>query len=200
MKSGFRIALATAAVAAGVAFAGASPAQAQVGFSGSFPLPHGRISIGIGAPAFSIGTYVPNDYEVYSRDDDGYGFDYESRWIPVRQYSGRWVVCEPSQAYGYGYGGGYRGGYGGAYGDYGYRGGYGVRGYTGGYNRYYGRHDYRYNVRPYGNRGYVEQFQRRDRDDRRGDNRRDRDNRWERRDGDDHGRGDWDRGRDHRRD
>ena len=187
MKSGFRIALATAAVAAGVAFADATPAQAQVGFSGSFPLPHGRISIGIGVPAFPIGTYVPNGYEVYSRDDEGYGFEYESRWIPVRQYGGRWLVCEPSQAYGYG------GGYG----------VYGRRGY--GYDRYSGRNDYRYNVRPYyGNRGHVERFQRRDRDDRRGDNRRDRDNRWERRDGGDRDRGrsdrDRNRDRDHRRD
>ncbi|MCA1580698.1 MAG: hypothetical protein LC796_04760 [Acidobacteria bacterium] len=186
MKSGIRVAFAAAAVAAGVAFAGASPAQAQVGFSGSFPLPHGRISIGIGVPEFPIGTCVPDDYEVYSRDDEGYGFDYESRWIPVRQDSGRWLVCEPSQAYGYSAG----------YGSYGWDGDYGIRGYTGGYSRYYGRNDYRYNVRAYGNRGYVGHLPRRDRDDRRGDNR------WERRNGEDHdhGRGDRDRGRDRHRD
>lgn len=133
MKSGFRIALATAAVAAGVAFAGASPAQAQVVFSGG-------ISIGIGAPAFSIGTYVPQGYEVYSRDDCGYGFDYEEQWIPVRQYSGHWQVCEPSEAYGY------PGSFGG-YGSHAYR----------GYSRYNAHPSYR-------SHGYGQRYQVRYRD------------------------------------
>ncbi len=150
MTKGFRIALATAAVAAGVAFAGASPAQAQVEFSGSFPLPHGRISIGIGAPEWAVGTYVPNGYDVYCGDDGAYGFEYEDRWIPVRQYSDRWVVCEPSEAYGYG-------------------GGYDHYGYSG-YNRYYGHNVSRYNAWPsYGYRrdsgyrhGYRQDYRSRD--------------------------------------
>ncbi|MEP6801475.1 MAG: hypothetical protein ABJC07_06035 [Acidobacteriota bacterium] len=144
MTKGFRIAFVTAAVAAGVAFAGASPAQAQVGFSGSFPLPHGRISIGIGAPEFAIGTYVPNGYDVYAGDDGGYGFEYENRWVPVRQYSDRWVICEPSQAYGYGV--------------YGYGGGHSNYGYSGGYDQYYERPSYGYR-RDFGFRhGYRQNF------------------------------------------
>ncbi len=175
MTKGFRIALATAAVAAGVAFAGASPAQAQVRIGGSFPLPHGRISIGIGAPEFAIGTYVPNGYDVYEGDDGGYGFEYENRWVPVRQYSDRWVICEPSQAYGYG--------------AYGYGGGYSSFGYSGGYNRYYGRPSYGYR-QDFGYRhGYRQdfrdrdhgRFERREWDGRRGS--RDRDDRRSDRDG-----------------
>ena len=177
MTKGFRIALATAAVAAGVAFAGASPAQAQVRIGGSFPLPHGRISIGIGAPEFAIGTYVPNGYDVYA-GDDGYGFEYENQWIPVRQYSGRWVICEPSQAYGYG------GGYGGGYTNYGYSGGYNRdygRSYnvwpSYGYRRDSGRHGYRQDFR---SRDH-DRFERREWDGRRGS--RDRDDRRRDRDG-----------------
>ncbi|MDQ2969515.1 MAG: hypothetical protein M3R62_08120 [Acidobacteriota bacterium] len=94
MRKGFRIALATAAVAAGLAFAGASPAQAQVRFRGSFPLPHGQISIGFGDPYFPVGSYAPSYCPVYAHPRYGYGFTYQSRFIPVRQYRSRWVVVE----------------------------------------------------------------------------------------------------------
>ncbi len=92
MRKGFRIALATAAVAAGLAFAGAPPAQAQVPFRGSFPLPHGRISIGFGDRHFRVGSYAPSSYRAYAHPRYGYGFPYRSRWIPVRRYRSRWVV------------------------------------------------------------------------------------------------------------
>ena len=94
MKNGYRIAIAAAALTAGLAFAGASRANAQVSFRGSFPLPHGRISIGIGDPAFRVGAYVPRGYRVYSRSGYGYGFAYRDRWIPVRRYGSQWMVCE----------------------------------------------------------------------------------------------------------
>ncbi len=171
MTKGFRIALGTAAVAAGLTFAGAAPAAAQVRISGSFPLPHGRISIGIGAPAFPIGSYVPYGYEVYSRQDYGYGFEYESRWIPVRRNGSRWIVCDPPVLTQ------------GVYPDY--YGGYGDARY---YSNDYRYNDYRY-ARPsysyarpsysYQRRQVDSRFERRDRDDRRdrGDRRdgRDRD-------------------------
>lgn len=94
MKRSIRIALGTAAVAAALTVAGASPAQAQVRFSGSFPLPHGRISIGIGDPFFSVGSYVPYDYTVIEDPNYGYGFWYRDRWIPTERIDSSWVVCE----------------------------------------------------------------------------------------------------------
>jgi len=93
MKYRFRIALASATMAAGLALAGASPAQAQVRFSGSFPLPHGRISIGIGDPFFRVGAVVPFGYAVIQDPSYGYGFYYRSRWIPVERYGSSWIVC-----------------------------------------------------------------------------------------------------------
>ena len=93
MRKGFRVALTTAAVAAGVALAGAPPAQAQVAFRGSFPLPHGRLSIGFGDPRFRVGSYAPFSYRVYAHPRYGYGFRYRSRWIPVRRYRSRWIVA-----------------------------------------------------------------------------------------------------------
>jgi hypothetical protein len=125
MRRGFRIALVTAAVAAGLAFAGASPAQAQVPFRGSFALPHGRISIGFGDRHFRVGSYAPSSYRVYAHPRYGYGFPYRSRWIPVRRYRSRWVVVarpvvvDPYYSVGPYYTDGYfRGGYSG----YGYSG------------------------------------------------------------------------------
>lgn len=94
MKTGIRIALASAAMVAGLAVAGASPAGAQVRVSGSFPLPHGRISIGIGDPFFRVGAYVPYGYTVIDDPTYGSGFYYRSRWIPVRPYGSTWVVCD----------------------------------------------------------------------------------------------------------
>lgn len=99
MKKGFRIALATAAVAAGMAMTAPSSAQAQVAFSGSFPGPHGRISVGFGDPYFPVGAFVPSHYRVIRHAQYGRGFFYRSRWIPVRSYRSRWVVCESPDYY-----------------------------------------------------------------------------------------------------
>lgn len=111
MKS-IRIALASTALVAGLAVAGSKPAAAQVSFSGSFPLPHGRISVGIGDPFFRVGSYVPYGYTVIEDPTYGYGFYYRSRWIPVEPYGSTWVVCERpyfrergfARPYSYGYG------------------------------------------------------------------------------------------------
>jgi hypothetical protein len=114
MNRSLRIALGSAALVAGLAVAGTSPAAAQVSFSGSFPLPHGRISIGVGDPYFSVGSYVPYGYTVIEDPTYGYGFYYQSRWIPVRPYGSTWVitsqpyfrpgfVARPYAGYGYGY-------------------------------------------------------------------------------------------------
>jgi hypothetical protein len=92
MRKGFRVALVTAAVAAGVALAPAPPAQAQVAFRGSFPLPHGRVSIGFGDSHFRVGSYAPSSYRVSAHPRYGYGFRYRARWIPVRRYRSRWIV------------------------------------------------------------------------------------------------------------
>lgn len=94
MKNALRLAAISAAMVAGLAFTGASQTQAGVSFSGTFPLPHGVISIGIGDPYFSVGTYVPVGYRICARDGYGYGFMYGSRWIPVRRYGARWRVCD----------------------------------------------------------------------------------------------------------
>lgn len=161
MNKAFRIALASATMVAGLAVAGAKPAQAQVEFHGSFPLPHGRLTIG--HPSFRVGGFVPFGYRVYSRPGYGYGFLYRSRWIPVRRYSDRWVVCE-SPEYAYGYDGGYDD-------DYAYDPGYVVEYST---PRYYG---YPHFYAPdYGYR-YRHEWRR----DRGWDHRRwDRDRRWNR--------------------
>ena len=168
MKKTIRIALASATMVAGLALAGAKPASAQVSFHGSFPLPHGRLVIG--HPSFRVGAFVPFGYRVYARPGYGYGFLYRDRWVPVRRYTNRWVVCE-SPEYAYGYAGDYA--------------------YDPGYVEYYGpRYSYapRYYAPFYGPR--VRVFSRGfDRDDFRG---RERDR------GRDHGRRD-DRGRDHER-
>jgi hypothetical protein len=180
MTRAFRIALASATMVAGLAVAGARPAKAQVEFHGSIPLPHGRLVIG--HPSFRVGGFVPFGYRVYSRPGYGYGFLYRSRWIPVRRYSNRWVVCE-SPEYAYGYDGAYDG----SAGDY---------AYDPGYVEYYGPR-YTYSPRFYAPGPRVRVFSRGrfDRFDRR-DFRGDRGRGWDR--GRDHGRRD-DRGRDHDR-
>jgi hypothetical protein len=172
MNRAIRIAVGSAALTAGLMVAGASAANAQVRVRGSFPLPHGRISVNIGGggyggydgygyDGFPIGGYVPDGYDVYDDPDYGYGFAYEDQWIGCEPRGSRWVIIAAPVFYGghrsYGYGGGYR--------NYGY----------GGY-RNYGYRDYRY-VRPYSNyRGYSRdnRYYSRDnrnyrRDDRRGD-------------------------------
>lgn len=150
MKTRIRIALASAALVAGLAVAGSSPAAAQVAFSGSFPLPHGRISVGIGSPAFAVGSYVPYGYTVIEDPAYGYGFYYGGTWIPVQPYGSSWVIVSrpyyPSHAY--------------------------VRPYYG--RSYYGRP---YSARPYSGYGYRGYDGRRsdNRNDHRGDRDRDRD-------------------------
>jgi hypothetical protein len=165
MKKAIRIAVGTAALAAGLAVVGAAPANAQVRFRGSFPLPHGRISVNVGDPyygggyydQFAIGGYVPDGYDVYQDPDYGWGFAYDDQWYACEPRGTRFVIIAAPVYYG-----GYR--------SYGY----------GGY-RNYGYRDYRY-VRPYSNRYYS-----RDYGYRRWDSRRDRnwgrnDRRWDRND------------------
>ncbi|HYK41220.1 MAG TPA: hypothetical protein VE007_02445 [Thermoanaerobaculia bacterium] len=180
MNKAFRIGLVSATLVAGLAFVGAKPASAQVHFSASFPLPHGRLVIG--HPSFRVGGFVPFGYRVYARPGYGYGFLYRDRWIPVRRYSDRWIVCESPVA-AYGYDGAY------AYDDY---------TYDPGFVTYYSGPRYVYGPRFYAPpRVRVfsrERFDRFDRFDRR--DFRDRGRNWDR--GRDHGRRD-DRGRDHGR-
>ena len=92
MTKGIRIALVTAAMAGGIALAGASPASAQVRFRSSFPVPHGRIAVRVGAPFFRVGALVPYGYTVIEDPEYGYGFYYQSRWIPVERYGSSWIV------------------------------------------------------------------------------------------------------------
>ncbi|MDQ2870094.1 MAG: hypothetical protein M3S32_05085 [Acidobacteriota bacterium] len=135
MKKSLRIALATAALAAGVALAAPSPAGAQVRFSGSFPAPHGRVSVRFGDPFFRVGSFVPSRYRVIRHAQYGRGFYYRSRWIPVRSYGSRWIVLGAPV------------GYSGAYDDGYYDDGY-YAPYAGYYSRpYYG--PYAYSYRPY---------------------------------------------------
>ena len=174
MKRVLRIAVGSAALVAGLAIAGASAANAQVRFRGSFPLPHGRISVNVGH-SFPIGGYVPYGYDVYDDPDYGYGFLYEDQWIACEPRGSRFIIIAAPVFYG-----GYRN-----YGYGGYR-SYGYRSYPN-----YGYRDYRYS-RPYRNdRHYSRDYRNYRRDDhRRGDrnwgrnDRRDRDHRdGDRRDG-----------------
>lgn len=144
MSRAIRIAVGSAALAAGLAIAGASPASAQVRVRGSFPLPHGRISVNIGGGgyggygAFPIGGYVPYGYDVYEDPDYGYGFAYEDQWIACEPRGSQFIIIAAPVFYG-----GYR--------NYGY----------GGY-RNYGYRDYRYS-RPYRNDrryGYSRDYRR----------------------------------------
>ena len=137
MRNVLRHVVMSAALLAGLAVTGGSRAQAGVSFSGTFPLPHGQISIGIGDPYFHVGAFVPVGYQIYARSGYGYGFAYNNRWIPVRRYGDVWRVCGNPyfddvyyngvyyDAY---YGAGYGGYYGGYYvrpsHHYAYRGGY----------------------------------------------------------------------------
>lgn len=99
MNKVIRIALGSAVLAAGLAVAGAAPAAAQVRFEGSFPLPSGRISIGVGEPAFSVGAFVPQGYSVYDDPDYGYGFYDGDRWIACEQSGSRWIVVDGSSRF-----------------------------------------------------------------------------------------------------
>ncbi len=71
-------------------------ANAQVAFGGTFRGPHGSFSIGVGGPFVPVvGAYVPQPYidRVFLSPDYGYGFEYDSRWIPCRRYGSRWVIA-----------------------------------------------------------------------------------------------------------
>jgi hypothetical protein len=126
MRNVLRHVVMSAALLAGLAVTGGSRTDAgvSVGFSGTFPLPHGQISIGVGDPYFHVGAYVPVGYQVYARSGYGYGFAYNDHWIPVRPYGGAWRVCGSpyfddvyystvyyDPYYGVGYGGHYGGYY-----------------------------------------------------------------------------------------
>jgi len=84
--------LGSAVLVGGLALAATSKANAQVSFRGSFPLPHGRISISAGDPVYQAGSYAPDDCDIYQSPDYGYGFVSNSRFVPVREYNGRWIV------------------------------------------------------------------------------------------------------------
>jgi len=156
MRNLLRYTVVSAALVAGLALTGGSPAQAQVSFSGTFPLPHGQISIGIGDPYFHVGAVVPVGYQVYARSGYGYGFAYNNRWIPVRPYGSVWRVCGnpyfddayyPGVYYDRYYGAGYGGYYGGAY----------LRPshhYYANHGGYYPRSDWHRNYAPYDHRGH----------------------------------------------
>lgn len=117
MRKAVRIALGFAVPVMGLAIAGATPANAQVRFEGSFPSLHGRISVGVAGPGFGVGTYVPEGYVVYDDPDYGYGFTYEDQWIRCEPYGSRFVIVEgprflgrrdyrslrPFRSYGYGF-------------------------------------------------------------------------------------------------
>jgi hypothetical protein len=71
-------------------------AKAQVAFGGTFRGPHGSFSIGVGGPFVPrVGAYVPHPFveRVYLSPDYGYGFVYDSRWIPCRRYGSRWIIA-----------------------------------------------------------------------------------------------------------
>ncbi len=71
-------------------------ANAQVAFGGTVRGPHGSFSIGVGGPFVPVvGAYVPRPFveRVYLSPDYGYGFVYDSQWIPCRQYGSRWIVA-----------------------------------------------------------------------------------------------------------
>ncbi len=95
MSSSIRRSLVAAGFSAALALAGARPAQGQV-FRGNFPVPHGRISVGVGVPSFAVGTYVPAPYanQVVYQAGYGYGFACDAGWVPVRAYGSRWIVTE----------------------------------------------------------------------------------------------------------
>ena len=146
MKNVLRHVVTSAALVAGLAITGVSRTDAGVSFGGTFPFPHGQISIGIGDPYFHVGAFVPVGYRVYARSGYGYGFAYNNRWIPVRPYGDAWRVCGSpyfddvyygSVYYDPYYGAGYGGHYGGyyvhpshRYHHYGYRGGYSHHNYS----------------------------------------------------------------------
>jgi hypothetical protein len=100
--------LAAAATVTVVLLSVPSSAKAQVAFGGNFRGPHGAFSIGVGPFVPQVGAYVPSPYydEVYLDPDYGYGFYYDSQWIPCTPYGSRWIIARRPGVYGrgaYGY-------------------------------------------------------------------------------------------------
>lgn len=92
-----------ASVIAIVLVSGPGTAKAQVAFGGTVRGPHGSFSIGVGGPfAPVVGAYVPRPYveQVYLSPDYGYGFVYDSRWVPCRLSGSRWIISGSPFAYG----------------------------------------------------------------------------------------------------
>ena len=84
------------AAAATVLLSLPSAAKAQVAFGGTFRGPHGAFSIGVGGPFVPrVGAFVPSPYasQVYLTDD-GYGFDYNSEWVPCTRYGSGWIIVQ----------------------------------------------------------------------------------------------------------
>ncbi len=78
-------------------------ARAQVALGGTVRGPHGSFSIRVGGPFVPVvGAYVPRPYfeRVFLSPNYGYGFVYDSRWIPCRRYGSRWIVAGNPFAYG----------------------------------------------------------------------------------------------------
>jgi hypothetical protein len=100
---------AAAAIATVVLLSVPSSAKAQPAFSGTFRGPHGAFSIGVDPFVPQVGAFVPSPFfdEVYLDPDFGYGFYYDSQWIPCTRYGSRWIIAERPVVYGrggYGYG------------------------------------------------------------------------------------------------
>lgn len=92
MTKAFRLAMGSGVLVAGLAVAGASTASAQVRVRGSFPTPHGRVSIDVGH-GFPVGGHVPYGYDVYEDPYyEGYGFAYEDQWFPCERRGAHWVI------------------------------------------------------------------------------------------------------------
>jgi hypothetical protein len=92
MRIAIRSSLTAAVVAAALALAAAPAANAQVRFQGSFPLPHGRLSINLPDPFFPLRSFVPDGYSVYDDDQYGEGFYSGDQWYPCERFDNRWVI------------------------------------------------------------------------------------------------------------
>jgi hypothetical protein len=94
--------LAAAATATVVLLSVPGSAKAQVAFGGTFRGPHGAFSIGVRPFVPRVGLFVPSPfYDQVSLDPDyGYGFYYDSQWIPCIRYGSRWIIAERSVFHG----------------------------------------------------------------------------------------------------
>jgi hypothetical protein len=88
--------LAAAATATVVLLSVPSAAKAQVAFGGTFRGPHGAFSIGVRPFAPRVGLFVPSPFsaDVFLDPDLGYGFYYDSQWIPCARYGSSWIIVE----------------------------------------------------------------------------------------------------------